>query len=236
MLHLMTVKPSASSTTASRRFAVIGDLVASRTADSRAGAQQALITALRRVNGLVAHDQSLEPTIGDEFQSTHESEADALRAAVLVRCALPEGMDARCGIGIGSLEIVGESAYGLTQDGPAWWAARTAVDEVKSRQRRLPALRTWVVDGTALDGTALDGTAQEEIDLVNAYLLCRDEVVSALDARQRRIVLGLVEGRTHAEIAADEGVSPSAISQRVRRGGIASLVESLGLVATEGAP
>ena len=160
MLHLMTVKPSASSTTASRRFAVIGDLVASRTADSRAGAQQALITALRRVNGLVAHDQSLEPTIGDEFQSTHESVADALRAAVLVRCALPEGMDARCGIGIGSLEIVGESAYGLTQDGPAWWAARTAVDEVKSRQRRLPALRTWVVDGTALDGTALDSTAQ----------------------------------------------------------------------------
>ena len=199
---------------------MIGDLVASRTAESRAGAQRALLAALRDVNELVAHDQPLEPTIGDEFQSTHESLADALRAAVLVRCALPEGMDARCGIGIGSLEIVGESAYGLTQDGPAWWSARAAVDEVKHRQRRLPALRTWVVDDTAGEG----------IDLVNAYLLCRDEVVSALDARQRRIVLGLVRGQTHAEIAHDEGVSPSAISQRVRRGGIASLVESLGLV------
>lgn len=221
----MTVKPSPSSSTVSRRFAVIGDLVASRSADSRAGAQRALLGALQRVNDLVGHDQSLEPTIGDEFQSTHESLADAMRAAVLVRCALPDGMDARCGIGIGSLEIVGESAYGLTQDGPAWWAARTAVDEVKSRQRRLPALRTWVVDGTE----------QEEVGLVNAYLLCRDEVVSALDARQRRIVLGLVEGRTLAEIAAEEDVSASAVSQRVRRGGIASLVESLGLVTAQGA-
>lgn len=222
----MEVKPSAVPTHAPRRFAVIGDLVASRSADSRAGAQRALLAALQHVNGLVAHDQALEPTIGDEFQSTHESLADALRAAALVRCALPEGMDARCGVGIGSLEVVGASAYGLTQDGPAWWAARTAVDEVKSRQRRLPALRTWVVDDAA----------EEEVDLVNAYLLCRDELVSALDARQRRIVLGLVEGRTHAEIAADEDVSPSAISQRVRRGGIASLVESLGLVDTGGAP
>ena len=71
---------------------------------------------------------------------------------------------------------------------------------------------------------------------MNGYLLCRDEVVTSLDARQRRIVLGLVEGRTHAEIAGSEGISPSAVSQRVRRGGIASLVESMGLVAAGNAP
>ncbi|WP_229051283.1 SatD family protein [Aeromicrobium sp. Leaf350] len=205
------------------RYALIGDLVASRSAESRAGAQRDLLAALDRVNRLVPHDQALEPTIGDEFQSVHGSLDEALRAAALVRCALPETMDARCGIGVGVIEIVGASAYGLTQDGPAWWSARTAVDEVKDRQRRLPALRTWVVDSGGEEGV---------VDLVNAYLLCRDEVLSALDARQRRIVLGLVEGRTHAEIARSEDVSPSAVSQRVRRGGIASLVESLRLVPT----
>ena len=185
------------------------------------------MAALERVNELVPHEQSLEPTIGDEFQSVHRELGQALRAAMLVRCALPGDMDARCGIGIGSLEIVGASAYGLTQDGPAWWSARTAVDEVKDRQRRLPGLRTWVVDGEARD---------KGVDSVNGYLLCRDEVVTSLDARQRRIVLGLVEGRTHAEIAGSEGISPSAVSQRVRRGGIASLVESMGLVAAGNAP
>ncbi|WP_344197476.1 SatD family protein [Aeromicrobium alkaliterrae] len=223
----MTMKPSPSPL-GTRRYAVIGDLVASRAAESRSVAQRDLLTALARVNDLVGHEQALEPTIGDEFQSVHTSLSEALHAAALVRCALPEGMDARCGIGIGGLEIVGESAYGLTQDGPAWWSARAAVDEVKDRQRRLPALRTWVMDGTGHDPAG--ATEKETVDLVNAYLLCRDEVLSALDARQRRIVLGLVEGRTHAEIARSEGISPSAVSQRVRRGGIASLVESLGLV------
>lgn len=206
---------------APRQFALIGDLVASRDAASRAGAQRHLVEALRHVNELVPHEQPLEPTIGDEFQSVHRELGQALRAAMLVRCALPPDMDARCGIGIGTVEIVGASAYGLTQDGPAWWSARAAVDQVKDRQRRLPGLRTWVVDSEDEDGGA---------DFVNGYLLCRDEVVSGLDARQRRIALGLVEGRTHAEIARSEGVSPSAISQRIRRGGIASLVESLGLV------
>ena len=210
-----------------RRFALIGDLVASRESASRAAAQRHLMAALERVNELVPHEQSLEPTIGDEFQSVHRELGQALRAAMLVRCALPGDMDARCGIGIGSLEIIGASAYGLTQDGPAWWSARTAVDEVKDRQRRLPGLRTWVVDGEARD---------KGVDSVNGYLLCRDEVVTSLDARQRRIVLGLVEGRTHAEIAGSEGISPSAVSQRVRRGGIASLVESMGLVAAGNAP
>ena len=213
-------------TSVPRQFAVIGDLVASREAPSRAGAQRHLEEALGRVNALVPHEQPLEPTIGDEFQSVHRELGQALRATVLVRCALPAGMDARCGIGVGTVEIVGASAYGLTQDGPAWWSARSAVDQVKDRQRRLPGLRIWVVDSDAED---------EVVDPVNGYLLCRDEVVSGLDARQRRIVLGLVEGRTHAEIARLEGVSPSAISQRVRRGGIASLVESIGLVATSGA-
>jgi hypothetical protein len=220
MLHYVSVKSSASS-----RVALIGDLVASRAAPSRARAQQALLDALARVNALVPHEQALEPTIGDEFQSVHAQLRDALRAAALVRCALPEGMDARCGLGIGSLEVVGASAYGLTQDGPAWWSARAAVEEVQDRQRRQPGLRTWV----AVQDDAPD---PEGADLVNAYLLCRDEIVSDLDARQRRIVLGLAEGRTLAEIADLEGVSPSAISQRVRRGGIAALVESLGLVPT----
>jgi len=211
---------------ASPRVALIGDLVASRAAESRAAAQAGLLTALARVNALVPHEQALEPTIGDEFQSVHAHLRDALRAAVLVRCALPEGMDARCGLGIGTLEVVGASAYGLTQDGPAWWSARAAVEEVQDRQRRQPGLRTWVAIQDDTDDT--DDT--EGASLVNAYLLCRDELVSDLDARQRRIVLGLAEGRTLAEIADLEEVSPSAISQRVRRGGIAALVESLGLV------
>jgi len=194
--------------------AVIGDLVASRTAASRQRAQDALVTALRTAKDLAPSLQAPAPTIGDEFQSTHATLADALRSALVVRLALPEDMDARVGVGLGTVEVVGRSEYGLTQDGPAWWNAREAIGEVERRAARQGGLRTWVHEG---------GT-------VNAYVMARDHVVSGFDGRQRRLVLGLLQGRTQRELAAEEGVSASAVSQSLRRSGALSVIDGLGLV------
>src|SRR5690606_34703717 len=134
------------------------------------------------------------------------SVADALQTSLVVRLALPENMDARVGIGIGAIEVVGRSEYGLTQDGPAWWNARDAIVEVERRVARQSGLRTWVQQG---------GT-------VNAYVMARDHVVSGFDGRQRRIVLGLLQRRTQREVAAAEDISPSAVSQSLRRSGALS--------------
>ena len=201
---------------ASSRYAVIGDLVGSRDQPSRAEAQRSLQGALDTVNQQVASAlQPLEPTIGDELQGVYDDLHDALLATVLVRLALPDTMDCRFGIGVGTLEIVGTSNYGLTQDGPAWWSARTAIDTAKDKSRHLPGLRTWIVR---------DET--EEPDMVNAYLLMRDELVSGFDARQRRIALGAVQGRTRTQLAEQEGISVSAVSQRPRAG-LGALIESI---------
>lgn len=201
---------------ASPYCAVIGDLVGSRDQPSRGGAQRDLLAALEVVNGRVGAVQPLEPTIGDEVQAVYESLPDALTATAMVRLALPEGMDCRFGIGVGTLEIVGASAYGLTQDGPAWWSAREAIEEVKSMRRQLPGLRTRIVG---------DGS-ERDLRMANAYLVCRDELVSAFDGRNRRIALGVLEGRKLSEIAEQEGISASAVSQR-HRSGVSALVESV---------
>lgn len=205
---------------------LIGDLVGSRTHPSRRAAQEELLRALSLVNARLETVQPLEPTIGDELQGVFSSVADALQATLLMRLALPERMDVRCGLGVGPIEVVGASAYGLTQDGPAWWAARDAVDAVKRGERRTPAVRTRLQpsrppqeDPSMLEHDARTG-------LVNGYLLCRDQVVGALDGRGRRLALGLLDGRTHADLAAAEGISASAVSQRVRRDGLTSLVAS----------
>jgi len=202
----MKVKPSPSS-----GWAVIGDLVRSRETGSRAVVQEALLTALGRVNDLVPATQPLEATIGDEFQAMYDDLRAALTATLAVRLALPAPMDARCGIGHGDYEIVGASDYGLTQDGPAWWDARAAVDEVKRRERRLAGLRTWVRTG----------------GVVNAYTMTRDQLVSDFDARQRRLLLGLLEGTTQAELAEREGISASAVSQSLRRCGALAVLDGL---------
>lgn len=201
--------------------ALIGDLVGSRSHPSRADAQRALLAALDEVNARVPAEQPLEPTIGDELQGVLATTRQALRATLVLRLALPEGMDVRCGLGVGPIEVVGASAYGLTQDGPAWWSAREAVDSVKARERRLPDLRTWIGEPPAEE----EGTVPER-DVLNAYLLCRDHVVGRLDARGRRLALGLLDGRTLADLADAEGISASAVSQRVRRDGTAALVAS----------
>src|SRR5690606_39623358 len=44
------------------------------------------------------------------------------------------------------------------------------------------------------------------------------------DERALRLLRGLLAGRTQAELAEDEGISPSAVSQRVRNDGLAVIV------------
>ena len=200
---------------ASPRYAVIGDLVGSRDQPSRAWAQEQFLAALEVVNAMLPALQPLEPTIGDELQGVYEDVHHALSATLLVRLALPESMDCRFGIGVGEVEIVGTSNYGLTQDGQAWWSARAAIDTAKAKRRRLPGLRTWIVREGSDRG-----------DIVNSYLLVRDELVSGFDGRQRRIALAEFQGKSLSQIAVDEGISTSAVSQR-HRAGVSVLLESL---------
>jgi len=63
-------------------------------------------------------------------------------------------------------------------------------------------------------------------DIVNSYLLVRDQLVTDFDGRQRRIALGELRGKSLSEIAQDEGISTSAVSQR-HRAGINVLLESM---------
>ena len=58
-------------------------------------------------------------------------------------------------------------------------------------------------------------------DAVNAALLCRDHLVGSLSERSVRLLRGLMDPHTtQSELATLEGISASAVSQRVRADGI----------------
>ena len=76
-----------------------------------------------------------------------------------------------------------------------------------------------------------DDTPEIDVALVNAFLLCRDDLVSRFDARQRRLVLVLLRGRTQKDLAAEEGISASAVSQSLRRAGAFSVLAADELLA-----
>ncbi len=220
------MKPSAESDQ-DIQVALIGDLVGSRRSSDRNQVQQHLVAALAIANEATMPVQALDPTIGDEFQGVYADVGSALRASLVVRLALPTEVDFRCGIGVGTLEVVGTSEYGRTQDGPAWWAARDAIVEAKRRESgQYKHLRSWF----AVSDREQTGGGGVDADLVNAFLLCRDELVSRFDARQRRLVLGVLRGTSQKELATSESISPSAVSQSLRRAGAFAIIGATELV------
>jgi hypothetical protein len=59
-----------------------------------------------------------------------------------------------------------------------------------------------------------------EVGAVNAFLVCRDELLFAMDARDAVVMLGLLVDEPLTSIAQGQGVSVSAISQRAIRNGL----------------
>lgn len=196
---------------------LIGDLVGSRRVDDRQRLHATLTEALERVNARIRPWQRLQVTAGDEFQGTFGRLGQALDAALLIQLELLSQVDVRFGLGWGEITVLDPEAG--TQDGPGWWSARGAIEWVKetSEQAALRHVRT------AYRRSGDHGPGQEA---VSAALLCRDQMLGSLDERSLRILRGLMAERTQSELAAEEGVSPSAVSQRVRTDGLAIILQA----------
>ena len=178
-------------------------------------------TALHRlVNDALAEAaaDAIDPpafTVGDEFQGAYATVGQAIAAALTLRLAVWPGVDVRFGIGWGAVTVLDEVA-GI-QDGPGWWAAREAIEWTAWAQRQ---------SGLALVRTSfrVSGESGPDADAINAALLCRDHLLGSLDERSLRILKGLMEGRTKKALAAAEGISASAVSQRAGRDGLDLIV------------
>ncbi len=200
---------------------VIGDVVGSRNAADRGVLHSILTRALAEVND--RWDADLRITVGDEYQGTVASVGVATELTLALQLALLPEHDVRHGIGHGATTVLDEGEQ--IEDGPGWWVARDAIDEVKERAARA---------ATATARTAYASADDEEpTGALEAALLARDELVGRLDERSLSVLRGLLDGRTQREIAADEGVSASAISQRVRRDGLGVIVTMSAWLATQ---
>lgn len=205
--------------------AVILDLVNSRQLADRRQAQLDTKRSLELVDDHVGALQPLTPTVGDEFQGVYGTVTDALRATLLIRLAIPTGIDCRFGLGSGEIWPIDESDNGGIQDGPGWWRAREAIDEAHKRaDLRTPSLRTWYVANPDPEILTADSASPS---IINSYLLVRDHVISGMSDRARRMTLGVMLGRSQGQIADDEGITQSAVSQSIRTSGGAVLIAGL---------
>lgn len=192
--------------------AVIGDLVGSRRSADRAAVHAQFGRAVDAINAAYAPPVPLRIGTGDEFQGIFASLGDALTATLRLRMALLPDVDVRQGIGWGRVVVLTEDPR--VEDGPGWWAARTAIETAEGYERKAPlrAVRTAYV-------AAADEPGPDQ-GLVNAALMTRDQIVSGLSRRSMSVLDGLMRGRRQQDIADELGISPSAVSQRVRAEGI----------------
>ncbi len=190
---------------------VIGDIVGSRTALDRQRVHHRLEAALEATEAVVPSMRGLVVTVGDEFQAAYPTLGAALEASFVLRLhALPD-VDVRVGVGRGEVTVL-DGDRGI-EDGPGWWSARAAVEAAEAAADRA-ATRTARTAYRSAEPDPLE-------DAVNAALLCRDHLVGSVSDRSVRLLRGLMEPTTtQAELAGREGVSASAVSQRVRADGL----------------
>jgi SatD family (SatD) len=195
------------------RATLIGDVVGSRTVPDRTAAHRLLNDALRDVASSAIDPPAF--TVGDEFQGAFATVGLAVDSALSLRLAVAPQIDIRFGIGWGAVTMLDETA-GI-QDGPGWWAARAAIEWTAWAQRQ---------SGLALVRSSfrVNGEARPDVDTINAALICRDHLLGSLDERSIRIVKGLLNNQTKKELAAVEGISASAVSQRAARDGLDLIV------------
>jgi hypothetical protein len=197
------------------RATLIGDIVGSRHVTDRAAAHRAVNRALRDTAA-----DAIDPpafTVGDEFQGSYPTVGGAIDAALALWLAMAPEIDVRFGVGWGSVMVL-DAGAGI-QDGPGWWAAREAIEWTAATQRQ---------PGLALVRTSfrVNGEARQDVDAINAALLCRDHLIGSLDERSIRILKGLLNNHTKKDIAATEGISASAVSQRAGRDGLDLIVQA----------
>lgn len=196
--------------------AVVGDVIASRDSGDRANLQQNLASVMGELNRSHEAVQPLMMTVGDEFQGLYADLTRAFQVALRLRIDLMPSIDIRVGIGWGELTLVPEDPP-FGQDGPCWWRARDAIDEVKSAEsaNSVPnSLRTKCRTGSSTDA------------LLNGYLSLRDHILSDFDDLDARLAALRLDGFSQVEMAQAVGLSQSSVSRRLQNHGISAVISS----------
>lgn len=206
---------------------ITGDVVTSRRYRDREQLLTGLDAVLADVHGANPGVIELRRLEGDVFLGAYADVGSAAAAALRLRLATDglllttlmdttEAVELRLGIGLGPgwLVAAGRHDGASTALDRATTLARAALAEAEE----LPTSRRWP-DSLRSRCRACDPVLEGAI---NAHLLLQDQLLARLDTRDRRALVGLLDGERQVDVAAALGVSQPAIARRIRvRGSLA---------------
>jgi len=152
-------------------YALVGDLRQSRQSPDRNALQELLLDTLRELNGRYEQHMAafLMVNAGDAFQGLFFSSAPILEICDCIRYALSSKSGIRMGLGYGAIETAIDRKDSILADGPAFWNARNALQQVKKEDYY----------GTRTMAISLGGNRYEYLQtLVTQVLVLQDLVAS----------------------------------------------------------
>ena len=201
-------------------YALIGDIIESRQLANRAQQQEALSQVLDNLNDRYqAHLASrFSLTLGDEFQGLVKVGAPIFQIIDQLRLALPD-LNLRFGLGLGEILTSINPAVSLGADGPAYWRAREAIQQVH-QQHHYETVHVYLVTG------------EEDQDAVLNHSLALSEFVrsswiqSQMETFRTILDLGYYQSRfDQKRVATALGLSSSAFAKRMKSSGIKLYLE-----------
>lgn len=117
-------------------YAIIGDIVSSKSLNERKEIQRKLELCLSRLNDDYSHhiEKKLSITLGDEFQGLFNSAEYLLEIIHKIELMMYPSQ-IRFGIGVGAIEFdFGTADSPYQSDGEVWWNAREAINTVKTNK------------------------------------------------------------------------------------------------------
>ena len=196
-------------------FAVIGDLVASRSIPARENFQKQFAQVLATVNDSfrAAIASQFTVTVGDEFQGLLGEASQICRIMDTVITRLYP-VKVRFGIGIGSMSTEIDPAKSLGADGPAFWAARKAIEYIHENNDY----------GTSR--ACLHTTDPSQSRLINTSLAANALILDGWRGTQMAVLKALVDSNLYGpdfeqvKLAEYMGLTPASLQKRIKGSGV----------------
>lgn len=190
-------------------YAIIGDLVASRSYENRFHVQEKLKDVLNEINREYPNEIRADflITLGDEFQGLLTQPLHLFPIIDKIRFSMYP-VRIRIGIGIGDINTQINRSQAIGADGPAYYHARKMIEEIRkdeiSQQKKLQDIKV------------ASQQKDEYLELINSNLsLCSCLENSWTQKQFETIALILYKNITQKEVAKKLGISASSIQRRL---------------------
>lgn len=197
-----------------RYIAMIGDIRYSKNIQNRGAIQKKLNKILNAINEDYSKDIAAKfvITLGDEFQVLLREGNHILEIIRTIQRQLYP-IEVRFGIGIGSITTAINKEAAIGADGPAYYAARNMIDDLRIMEKKLRSQASDVKVGYYEQPEDL------MLEQLNVFFRMSKIIDHSWSEEQRKTIIDAINtGDSQAQIASRHGTTQSTIARRLATG------------------